>query len=130
MHRQIQLENISFREVWNARSVWEHLDRWSHVCLSELREILATSLNAIVSKNVNIFSNCYCIFATYIKFREFSKQRSASYLQYFGSYWHGEMQLLECPKATVLDHLWWVNEFTGEKNCWNQHGSTFILLFY
>ena len=40
------------------------------------------------------------------------------------------MQLLQCPKAPVLEHPSTVNVFTCPKHCWNLHCSPFIPILY
>ena len=69
--RQIQLEKITFSQIWNLKTVFSHVDGISHVFSSELREFPATSSNAIIFKIINILSNFYCILEICIKFYAF-----------------------------------------------------------
>ena len=74
--RQIELGNISFSQMLNLRTVWEHVDCRSYVFSSLLRVIPATRSTVIISKILNIFSNIYCSFGIYIKSSAFSKNLS------------------------------------------------------
>ena len=66
-----ELKNISLSQIWNVRTI--SLTRWQ-AFLSELREILVTSSNAIIFKTINIFRNFFQIFAIYITFCDLEKK--------------------------------------------------------
>ena len=95
-----------------------------------MREIRATSSNAIILKTKNNFSKFYSIFEICIKFCIFGKKGSAWWLKYFGSYWLEKMCLPECQLALVSEHSSRVYMFTGTKHYWYLHGRTFIIIFH
>ena len=93
-----------------------------------MNEISATCSKAIISKTQSIFSNFHCIFAIWTKFCVFQvKKRPALQLKYLGSYWLREVLLLECQRASVLEHPSKLNVFKGNKHCCNDHSSTFVM---
>ena len=94
------------------------------------REISGTCSNAIIYKARNIFWNFYCIFRISRNVCACWKEKSTSWLKYFGNDRLRRMWLLECPKALLFEHPSRVNVFTGINNCWIHHGNTFILIFH
>ena len=72
----------------------------------------------IFSKTKDFFCISHCISEFYVKFWVFFQKRWVSELKYFWNEWVRKRWLLKCLQCPFL---------TGPKDCWNLHGTTFIL---
>ena len=84
--------------------------------MSELREVPAICLNAIISKTLNIFLNFCCIFQSAYDLENFGKEDQLYSFNISEVIDIIEMWLLECLKAPVLEQLSRINALMGEKD--------------
>ena len=94
-----------------------------------MREIRATSSNAIILKTKNNLWKFYCIFEIYMKFWTFFKKGSAWWLKSFGNYWLWKKCFLQCQKSPISEHPSGVKVLADLKHCSDFHSIVFTLIF-